>query len=709
MKKTGFMLGTQYFRPPFPKARYWADDVKAMRDAGINAVQLWLVWGWCEPNPGEFRFDDYDRIADLAEKEGMGLVLSTLPEINPFWAPREIPDGMMVDIEGRTVLNCNRWETISGTVPGLCSDHPEVRKRMMGFMETCARHFGPRRNLLAWDCWNENRWRNMAPEAVCFCKHSLTSLRAFLSEKYGGLDGLAEAWQRRLASWEDVRIGRLYSYSFPEWHDYTLWLCRRAQEMAAWRVEAIKRGDAAHPVSNHTGNPSLFGGVNINENIFSRGVDWDIAPGETYGYSSFPKAGGRPMSPEEFCMRTSALTTCGGGKPIWMSELQGGPTAVGGVWGPPLTGAEQQTWIWTGLSRGAKAVVFWCWRPEVFGIESNGFGFTGDDGLYPDRAEAMRRTSATLARKADEIETYQPDAPETAVLFQRSSYFLGWMKRQFQGAAVNETVRNTEAYLTALERTNTPYVVIDDRHLPERDGALKLVIVPDPIALDDAAAEWLVGFARRGGTVFVEGGAGMHGPDTFYRYPNERPFYKAAGLTEELARAVTRDRRTIPAGAIGNDAAFDILLDKIETTFKAGQKGVVELYPDALPMLANKAVGKGRIIALGSVVGRRMLAEDYPALEKLVLSVTRMAGIARPVSAAAEGQGFLTWRLGRAGRKRLLFVCNYGGRKKVSFRVSGAASAADWFGRRVEAAREGKALVLNMTLAEYDYSVFELK
>ena len=30
MKKTGFILGTQYFRPPFPKSRYWADDIKAI-------------------------------------------------------------------------------------------------------------------------------------------------------------------------------------------------------------------------------------------------------------------------------------------------------------------------------------------------------------------------------------------------------------------------------------------------------------------------------------------------------------------------------------------------------------------------------------------------------------------------------------------------------------------------------------------------------
>ena len=112
MATPSFILGTQYFRPPFPRANYWEDDIKAMRDAGLNTVQLWLVWGWCEPEPGTFVFDDYDRIADLAAKSGMGLVLSTLPEINPFWVPRVYPEGQMVDIEGHPVINCNRWECL---------------------------------------------------------------------------------------------------------------------------------------------------------------------------------------------------------------------------------------------------------------------------------------------------------------------------------------------------------------------------------------------------------------------------------------------------------------------------------------------------------------------------------------------------------------------------------------------------------------------
>jgi len=217
-------------------------------------------------------------------------------------------------------------------------------------------------------------------------------------------------------------------------------------------------------------------------------------------------------------------------------------------------------------------------------------------------------------------------------------------------------VRNMTAYLQTLERMNIAYAVHDDRHLPKDPGALKLAIVPDPLALSDDAADWLLDFAQKGGTVFVEAGAGMHGPDTYFRFPNERPFYRKLGLVEDLARSVTRERRTIPAGAIGNPAAFEILLDQCECTFKPGQEGVIGLPPDNLPLLANRVTGRGRVIALGMVVGRRLFADDYPNLERLMASLTKTAEVSRPLAVTVKGAGFLTYRLGASQGRRLLML-----------------------------------------------------
>ena len=96
-------LGAQYYRPPFPDDKYWDDDMRRMGDAGLNTVQLWVLWGWVEPSPGEWLFDDYDRLVELAAKHGLGVVLSAISEIQPYRIRLQAPGTEMVNNIGHTV------------------------------------------------------------------------------------------------------------------------------------------------------------------------------------------------------------------------------------------------------------------------------------------------------------------------------------------------------------------------------------------------------------------------------------------------------------------------------------------------------------------------------------------------------------------------------------------------------------------------------
>ncbi len=119
-------LGVQYYRAPFPDEKYWEDDFRRIAVSGLNTVQLWVLWGWAEPKPGEFRFDDYDRLMDLAAKNNLGVVLSTIAEIHPHWIHTEVPGSEMIDHLGRKVVASNRGECHFGLTPGGCFDHPRV-------------------------------------------------------------------------------------------------------------------------------------------------------------------------------------------------------------------------------------------------------------------------------------------------------------------------------------------------------------------------------------------------------------------------------------------------------------------------------------------------------------------------------------------------------------------------------------------------------
>ena len=128
-------IGVQYYRAPFPEMEYWKEDIKNIRKAGLNTLQLWVLWGWVESTPGKFDFSDYDRLVELADKNGLQVVLSSIAEIQPMWIHREVPGSEMIDRFGKKVISTIRHECNFGLTPGGCTDHPGVQERMKLFLE----------------------------------------------------------------------------------------------------------------------------------------------------------------------------------------------------------------------------------------------------------------------------------------------------------------------------------------------------------------------------------------------------------------------------------------------------------------------------------------------------------------------------------------------------------------------------------------------
>ena len=109
-------IGAQYYRPPFPLDTYWEDDLKLMADTGLNAVQLWVVWGWVEATPGAYDFSDYQRIVDSAERHGLDVVLSTIAAIHPYWIHDEEPGSEMINNVGQKIVFVGVASGFSGAV-----------------------------------------------------------------------------------------------------------------------------------------------------------------------------------------------------------------------------------------------------------------------------------------------------------------------------------------------------------------------------------------------------------------------------------------------------------------------------------------------------------------------------------------------------------------------------------------------------------------
>lgn len=283
-------FGVQYYRAPFPDAKHWESDFKKIRESGFNTVQLWISWGWVEATPDRFVYDDYDRLVELAAKHRLGVVLSTIAEIQPNWIHRLVPGSEMVDNFGHKVVSSARGEHHFGITPGGCTDHPGVWERMARFIETTGRRYAGLDHLRGWDIWNELRWNVNADALVCFCPHTLAAYRCWLEKRFGSLEGLNEAWKRRYACWEDVMPGKLPDRPYTELMSFQHFLTCRADEHARRRYGVMRAVDPVHLITAHGACPSALYSGDPGTYPVDRGNDWFLADAlDGIGCSSFPQ------------------------------------------------------------------------------------------------------------------------------------------------------------------------------------------------------------------------------------------------------------------------------------------------------------------------------------------------------------------------------------------------------------------------------------
>ena len=466
------ILATQYLPTPFPHRDRWRADLADIKATGLDAIVIASPWAWLEPAPGELQFDDHDELIEVAAGHGLKVVLNPWVELQPVWVHEEYPDAHMVDHLGRRVVSSQLAYAQFGLTPGACTDHPRVREHATGVLTAMASRYAHTDNLLMWDCWNEIRWLTQADGYVCHCDHTVARFRSWLRDRYGDLDGLNAAWHRRYRSWSHVVPAKLPTRTYTDMMAFLAFLTDRAAEDLRWRRDAVHAGDASRPIVAHTVFPSVSstGEFFEFEPPLVRGNDWDLADQvDGLGSSHFPAWLG--VSGLDLAVRLEASRCAAGDKIYWMSEVQGGAAGHGMQATEPVPAATQQRWIWTGIARGAKGASFWCWRDEVFGRESGGFGIVGNDGHREERLAALRATADVLAKHGGLLDEYRPDPARVGVVLEPRTYHLDWAARLGSGPAGGavdqfQAGHSVQGYLRALECLQVPYDVVDPGSRP---------------------------------------------------------------------------------------------------------------------------------------------------------------------------------------------------------------------------------------------------
>ncbi len=666
-------LGAQYYRPPFPRSDHWEADLAAMREAGLNTVQLWLVWGWIEAVPGTFRYDDYDRLVELAGRNDLRVVLSTIAAVHPYWIHREVPDSEMITNRGAKVISTNRREIHYGITPGGCMDHPGVAERMRAFLKTTAERYAGIPNVSGWDVWNELRWNVHADGLVCYCEHTVRGFHEWLEAKYGDLDGLNRAWERRYGAWDEVFPGKRPGRVYTEMMAFEEFLMHRSVEHAKERYRIVKAANPGKPVTVHGGRPTVLHGSDSYEGenpstALHRGNDWGFAEEiDGVGTSSFPVW--EHIDHADFMARIDFVRAAAeaNGKALWLSELQGGRSADGFNPQHAVSAAAQQRWIWSGLAAGADTVLFWCWRDEIFGRESGGFGIIGADGRAEERVEALARTGTALTGYDPILSAYRLPRAQIGIWFSPRTYFHSWC----EDGNASRPMRALQGVARVCVRSSLPYTIVEEDHLDALKG-LKVLFMPRGIVVDAPAADALAAYVEAGGTLVVESEAGAFGGNGIYRYPEDRFLATKFGITEVGRRPLPADVVPIAAGG--------------ETRFLPATQWATPYENGSLSQ--EIGYGKGRVIAVGLYcaeayyAGARDAESSWTAAageyERFVSDIVESAGVDR-VARIVEAQSdapLAHLRIGYAGKTPVVYVIAEEPHRALTIEVSDAKLAA---------------------------------
>ncbi|MEU8849854.1 beta-galactosidase [Streptomyces sp. NPDC048564] len=469
------LFGGDYNPEQWPEET-WHEDVRLMKDAGVNSVTLGVFsWAELEPRPGAREFGRLDRLMDLMHDNGIGVVLATPTSSPPPWMGRLHPETLPRDEDGRT-----EWW---GSRQHFSHSSATYRRYAAAVTEDLAARYAGHPALRMWHINNEYCTYDWGPEAEA-------AFRRWLQDRYGTLDALNEAWGT--AFW---------SQGYGDW--YEVLPPRRAHYMKnPTQVLDFKRftSDALLEcylaerdiVARHS--PDIP--VTTNFMPFWQGQDaWLWAEREDVVSVDIYPDPRDPFGGQHGALIHDMTRSQAGGGPWMVMEQAAGPVNWRGVNHPKPAGLNR-LWSLQAVARGADAVCYFQWRQSRQGSEKFHSGMVSHAGEHGRTYQEVKRIGAELARLGGKVADSRVDAAEVAVLLDWNAWWASLQDgRPSSEFDYPQVVR---AWHRALWEAHT---VTDFAH-PEHDlSAYKLVVVPQLYLMTDAAIDHLVAYVEDGGTL----------------------------------------------------------------------------------------------------------------------------------------------------------------------------------------------------------------
>ena len=467
----------------------WKDDVRLMREAGVNLVSLGVfAWSWIEPRQDAFDFSGLDEAVELLHEAGIAVDLATPTAAPPLWFSHAHPESLPVTADGRTLA--------PGSRQAYCPSSPAYRERAALVTRRLAERYGEHPAVVMWHVNNEYANAN----AHCWCDTSATAFRAWLRSVYGDdLDALNDRWGTGVwgmgySDWGQVTPPRTSTSRLSPglWLDFFRF--SDAEHLACFRAERdiVRAHSPGRPVTTNFMASALRW-----SDYWRWAREVDIVSNDHYLGAEDPNRAAD--------LAFAADLTCGlaGGRPWLLMEH----STSGVQWQPrniaKLPGEMARNTL-AHLARGADGALFFQWRQSAYGPEKWHSAMLPHGGEDTRIWREARTLGASVSRLADVAGSTCPPGEIALLLDYEAMWALELPDRPSADLTCGDALRT---WHRSLWTAGLPCDIVP------APGGQRLLLVPSLYALSTSTARALEEYAARGGHLVVGPFSGVVDPD----------------------------------------------------------------------------------------------------------------------------------------------------------------------------------------------------
>jgi beta-galactosidase len=571
------IYGGDYNPEQWPE-EIWEEDVRLMREAGVNLVSLGIFsWAKLEPRPDEYDFGWLDRIISLLHENSVMVNLATATASPPPWLAALHPDSLPVTQNG-VVLH-------PGARQHYCPSSAAYKVRAAELVRRIADRYKDHPALGMWHVNNEYGCH----VAECYCDASAEHFREWLRTRYGDLDALNEAWgtafwSQRYGEWREIPPPR----SAPTFANPTQQLdFRRFSSDALLGLYEMEKEILQEATPDIPITTNFMG--------FFKPVDyWKWAPREDFvSDDSYPD----PSDPEAHigaAMSRDLMRSLGGGAP-WVLMEQ---TTVRVNWrkrNVPKRPGEMRLWSYGAVARGAEGIMFFQWRQSKAGAEKFHSAMVPHGPTENSRSwREVSLLGAELGR-LDELLGARGVA-ETAILLDWESWWALELDSKPSAA-----VRMREGLYSFYKPLYEAKIPVDFAHPGSDLSTYRLVIAPNLYLVTDDSVDNILQYVSDGGTLLMSFFSGIvDGRDHIRLGGYPAPFRELLGLRiEDFVPMATGEANRLDT-TDGESYGCDMWADLIHLEGAEPQASYTEDFYADTPAVTRNVFGEGAAYYLGT-------------------------------------------------------------------------------------------------------------